>query len=51
VSEHLTALYHARLVTRRRHRHAVLYQRTLLGTQLAAGGGAGRDHEAGSGRA
>jgi DNA-binding transcriptional ArsR family regulator len=26
VSEHLTALHHARLITRRRHRHAVLYQ-------------------------
>ena len=37
VSEHLTALYHARLVTRRRHRHAVLYQRTPLGTELAGG--------------
>jgi DNA-binding transcriptional ArsR family regulator len=49
VSEHLTALYHARLVTRRRHRHAVLYQRTPLGTDLA-GGDAGQDHEAGRDR-
>jgi hypothetical protein len=39
VSGHLAALYQARLVTRRRHRHAVLYQRTPLGTQLA-----GADH-------
>ena len=37
VSEHLAALYQARLVTRRRHRHAVLYQRTPLGTELAGG--------------
>jgi DNA-binding transcriptional ArsR family regulator len=37
VSEHLAALHHARLVIRRRHRHAVLYQRTPLGTELAAG--------------
>jgi hypothetical protein len=35
VSGHLAALYQARLVTRRRHRHAVLYQRTQLGTELA----------------
>jgi hypothetical protein len=37
VSEHLAALHHARLVTRRRHRHAVLYQQTPLGTALANG--------------
>ena len=41
VSEHLAALYQARLVTRRRHRHAVLYQRTPLGTELASGTPAG----------
>ncbi len=28
VSEHLSALRNARLVTRRRHRHAVMYQQT-----------------------
>ena len=38
VSEHLTALHHARLITRRRHRHAVLYQQTPLGAELANGG-------------
>jgi DNA-binding transcriptional ArsR family regulator len=38
VSEHLAALHDARLVIRRRHRHAVLYQRTTLGTELAVGG-------------
>lgn len=37
VSEHLAALHDSGLVTRRRHRHAVLYQRTPLGTSLAAG--------------
>jgi DNA-binding MarR family transcriptional regulator len=36
-SEHLAALHNARLVTRRRHRHAVLYQQTPLGTALANG--------------
>jgi len=36
VSEHLAALYHARLVTRRRHRHAVLYQHSPLGAELAS---------------
>jgi len=46
VSEHLAALYQARLVTRMPHRHAVLYQRTPLGTELA-GGNAGPDREAG----
>ena len=38
VSEHLTALHQARLITRRRHRHAVLYQQTPLGAELANGG-------------
>jgi DNA-binding transcriptional ArsR family regulator len=38
VSEHLTALRHARLVTSRRHRHSVVYQRTPLGAELAGGG-------------
>jgi DNA-binding transcriptional ArsR family regulator len=38
VSEHLAILHHARLITRRRHRHAVLYQQTPLGTELANGG-------------
>jgi DNA-binding transcriptional ArsR family regulator len=37
VSEHLAALHDARLVTRRRRRHAVLYQQTPLGTELAYG--------------
>ena len=37
VSEHLAALHHTRLITRRRHRHAVLYQQTPLGTELASG--------------
>ena len=37
VSEHLAALHDARLVIRRRYRHAVIYQRTPLGTELAAG--------------
>src|SRR5215472_10085838 len=36
-SEHLAALHDAGLVTRRRHRHAVLYQQTPLGTELACG--------------
>ena len=39
VSEHLTALHNARLITRRRHRHAVIYQQAPLGTELAHGGG------------
>jgi hypothetical protein len=34
VSEHLTVLHRARLITRRRHRHTVLYQQTPLGTRL-----------------
>jgi hypothetical protein len=38
VSEHLTALHHARLITRRHYRHAVLYQQTPLGAELAKGG-------------
>ena len=38
VSEHLTILHHARLITRKRHRHAVLYQQTPLGAELANGG-------------
>jgi DNA-binding transcriptional ArsR family regulator len=38
VSEHMTVLHEAGLVTRRRHRHAVLYEQTLLGTELAHGG-------------
>ena len=37
VSEHLAALRGARLITRRRHRHDVLYQQTSLGTELANG--------------
>jgi DNA-binding MarR family transcriptional regulator len=36
VSEHLAALHEARLTSRRRHRHAVIYQQTPLGTQLAS---------------
>src|SRR6202042_96134 len=38
VSEHLSALRDARLVTSRRQRHAVMYQQTRLGTALATGG-------------
>jgi DNA-binding transcriptional ArsR family regulator len=38
VSEHLSALRDARLVSSRRQRHAVMYQQTQLGTALAAGG-------------
>jgi DNA-binding transcriptional ArsR family regulator len=38
VSEHLAILRQARLITRRRHRHTVLYQQTPLGTELANGG-------------
>ena len=38
VSEHLSALRDARLVTSRRQRHAVMYQQTRLGTALASGG-------------
>ena len=37
VSEHLAALHGARLITRRRHRHAVIYQQTSLGAELAHG--------------
>jgi len=42
VSEHLAALHDARLVTRWRLRHAVLYQQTPLGAELAGGGTAAR---------
>lgn len=38
VSEHLAALHGARLITRRRHRHAVIYQQTPLGAELARDG-------------
>ena len=38
VSEHLSALRDARLVSSRRQRHAVMYQQTRLGAALAAGG-------------
>ncbi len=38
VSEHLGALRAARLVTSRRHRHAVMYQQTPLGAELAGAG-------------
>jgi DNA-binding transcriptional ArsR family regulator len=38
VSEHLSALRDARLVSGRRQRHAVMYQQTPLGAALAAGG-------------
>jgi DNA-binding transcriptional ArsR family regulator len=37
VSEHLTALHRARLISRRRHRHDVLYQQTPLGALLTTG--------------
>jgi DNA-binding HxlR family transcriptional regulator len=37
VSEHLTVLHHTGLITRRRHRHTVIYQQTPLGTELADG--------------
>jgi DNA-binding transcriptional ArsR family regulator len=37
VSEHLTALHRAGLISRRRHRHDVLYQQMPLGTLLTAG--------------
>jgi DNA-binding transcriptional ArsR family regulator len=45
VSEHLAALHHTGLITRRRHRHAVLYQQAPLGTQLASGGQQAGDRE------
>ena len=35
VSQHLVALHQARLVTRRRHRHTVIYQQAPLGAELA----------------
>jgi DNA-binding transcriptional ArsR family regulator len=38
VSEHLSALRDARLVSSGRHRHAVMYQQTRLGTALAGAG-------------
>jgi len=41
VSEHLAVLHAAGLVARRRHRHAVMYEQTPLGTELANGGQAG----------
>ena len=37
VSEHLAILHHAHLITRRRHRHTVLYQQAPLGAELAHG--------------
>lgn len=37
VSGHLTALRGARLITRQRHRHTVLYQQAPLGAELARG--------------
>ena len=37
VSEHLAVLHQAQLITRKRHRHTVLYQQTPLGTRLADG--------------
>lgn len=37
VSGHLSALRGARLITRQRHRHTVLYQQAPLGTELAHG--------------
>ncbi len=40
-SEHLAVLYEAGLVSRRRHRHTILYHQTSLGTELASGGQAG----------
>jgi DNA-binding transcriptional ArsR family regulator len=38
VSEHLAALHDARLITRRRHRHTVMYQQAPVGAELAHGG-------------
>jgi DNA-binding transcriptional ArsR family regulator len=35
VSEHLAVLFQAGLVTRRRHKHTVVYQQAPLGTELA----------------
>jgi hypothetical protein len=37
VSEHLAALHGARLVVRHRSRHAIMYEQTPLGAQLAGG--------------
>lgn len=38
VSEHLAALHDTQLITRRRHRHHVMYQQTRLGAELSQGG-------------
>ena len=38
VSEHLSALRDARLISSRRHRHTVMYQQTPLGAALAGAG-------------
>jgi DNA-binding transcriptional ArsR family regulator len=38
VSEHLSALRDARLISSRRHRHTVMYQQTPLGVALAGAG-------------
>ena len=46
VSEHLAALHDARLVTRRRHRHTVMYQQTPLGARLAVPGDLARESAA-----
>lgn len=43
VSEHLAALHGARLITRRRHRHAVIYEHTPLGAQLTGAQGGAHD--------
>jgi DNA-binding transcriptional ArsR family regulator len=37
VSEHLAVLHQAGLITRARHRHAVMYEQTPLGSDLAGG--------------
>jgi DNA-binding transcriptional ArsR family regulator len=37
ISEHLAILHQAQLITRKRHRHTVLYQQTPLGAELANG--------------
>jgi DNA-binding MarR family transcriptional regulator len=37
ISEHLAILHRAQLITRKRHRHTVLYQQTPLGTELVNG--------------
>ncbi len=38
VSEHLTVLHQAGLITRRRHRHEVMYEQTRLGADLTGPG-------------